>query len=457
MTMIRALSIRARITLGSLLVAILAVTAVSFALHGQFLSIVHQSEVILADGDLAAYEADLRLNPTESPGQPAAGILVYLRSPSGDVAVDTTPHDIHQFIEHAAAVAAVQTVITDENVRFTVVSRAVQTSAGTWHLWAARSGASGDLTVAALDRTLTISAVVLVVVFGIAAWLLTTAALRPVARMRRTAQSLSDRPDGDELPVGPAHDELSDLAQTLNAFIVRMRDTAAREREMVSAASHELRTPLAVVITQLELAHRSFGDASALEREIRAAEGSLGRLSQLADNLLELSRLDAGSSINENTKAATLETELMSAVDRLRLLAGPNGPEVELETDIPQPDAEYPLPVTAFARIVDNLGANALTATPASGRIVLGFRQERGSAVVTVTDTGRGIPEDFIPHAFERFSRPDEARASRDGGSGLGLALVHALVASAGGSVTIANRAPGGVTVTAMLPEAANV
>lgn len=60
----------------------------------------------------------------------------------------------------------------------------------------------------------------------------------------------------------------------MNAFIARTRDTAERERQMVSAASHEIRTPLAVVITQLELAHRHFGDADALEKEIRAAEGS---------------------------------------------------------------------------------------------------------------------------------------------------------------------------------------
>ncbi|NQX10266.1 HAMP domain-containing histidine kinase [Microbacteriaceae bacterium VKM Ac-2855] len=457
MNTIRALSIRARITLGSLVVAILAVTAVSFALHEQFESIVHQSEVTLAEGDLASYEADLRANPAETPDQPAAGVLIYVRSPAGDAVIDTTPHDIHEYIERRAASTSAQTVITDENVRFTLVSRTVTTSAGTWQLWAARSGASGDLTVEALGRTLAVAAVALVVVFGIAAWVLTTAALRPVARMRLTAQSLSDRPGGDELPVGPAHDELSDLAQTLNAFIVRMRDTAEREREMVSAASHELRTPLAVVITQLELAHRHFGDAPALEREIRAVEGSLGRLSQLADNLLELSRLDAGNRSDESTDAVTLETELMSAVDRMRLMAGPDGPEVQLDTDIVRPSARYPISVTAFARILNNLGANALAATPSSGRVVLGFRQEPRGGVVTVTDDGRGMPEEFVPRAFERFSRPDEARSAMDGGSGLGLALVHALIAAAGGSVTIANRDSAGVVATALLPELSNV
>ncbi|WKK70408.1 HAMP domain-containing sensor histidine kinase [Rathayibacter oskolensis] len=367
------------------------------------------------------------------------------------------PHDIHEVIERAPGSDDVRVIETDEDVRFTLVSRTLDTSAGTWELWAARSGAAGDLTVQALDRTLLVGAGLLVVVFGSSAWLLTTVALRPVARMRRTAQSLSDRPGGDQLPVGPARDELSDLAATLNDFIVRMRDTAQREREMVSAASHELRTPLAVAITQLELAHRHFGDAAALEREIRAAEGSMARLSALADNLLELSRLDAGASTPVSSTAAQLETEVMAAVDRMRLMAGPDGPDVELATGIEHPDARYPLSATAVGRILDNLGANALAATPPDGRIELGVRQEGRTAVVTVVDTGRGMPESFVPRAFERFSRPDEARAASDGGSGLGLALVQALISDASGSVTIANRPGGGVVVTATLPEQLNV
>jgi signal transduction histidine kinase len=270
--------------------------------------------------------------------------------------------------------------------------------------------------------------------------------------MRRTAASLGDR-GGGELPVGPATDELSDLAETLNAFIARMRDTADRERQMVSAASHEIRTPLAVVITQLELAHRHFGDADALEKEIRAAEGSLARLSRLATNLLELSRLDAAPPVAARATASELETELMDSVDRLRTITGGAGPEIELDTAIERADAPYPLSVSAFSRILDNLGANAIAATPSAGRITLLLEQHDSTLELRVEDTGHGMPEEFVPHAFERFSRPDEARTSRDGGSGLGLALVAALVDTADGSVTLVNRRPSGVRVTVVLPE----
>lgn len=452
MRALRRLSIRARITLGSLLVALVAISLIVVVLHGQFRSIVAESEVTLAEGDLAPYLADLRSDPTETPDPPAEGVLVYVRSPTGEAALDTMPHDVHEVLERAEGGDATSTVVTDEDVRFTVVSRTLGTSAGEWDLWAARSGAGSDLTVAALDRTLLVSAVALVVVFALAAWLLTGAALRPVERMRRRAASLGDRGGGD-LPVGPADDELSDLARTLNAFIDRMRDTAERERQMVSAASHEIRTPLAVVITQLELAHRHFGDAGALEAEIRAAEGSLARLSRLATNLLELSRLDAAPPTQAHALASELETELMESIDRLRTVAGDHGPSVELETLVDRPTARYPLSVTAFSRILDNLGANAVAATPPGGRIELVLAQRAASLELIVRDTGRGVPEEFLPHAFERFSRPDEARASRDGGSGLGLALVHALVGTSGGSVALENRRSGGVRATVVLPE----
>ncbi|PPG51443.1 sensor histidine kinase [Rathayibacter sp. AY2B3] len=452
MRLLRSLSIRSRITLGSLLVALIGVGATTLVLHAQFRSIVVASEVTLAEGDLAPYLADLRSEPTETPDPPAEGILIFARAPGGAVPVDTMPHDVHEVLDRSSGNDGASTVVTDEDVRFTVVSRTLDTGAGTWELWAARSGAGSDLTVAALDRTLLVSAAALVILSALAAWLLTGVALRPVERMRRTAASLGDR-DGGELPVGSATDELSDLAETLNAFLARTRDTADRERQMVSAASHEIRTPLAVVITQLELAHRHFGDADALETEIRAAEGSLARLSRLATNLLELSRLDAAPPVAARATARELETELMDSVDRLRTIAGGAGPEIELDTAIERADAPYPLSASAFSRILDNLGANAIAATPPGGHITLRLRQHDSGLELHVEDTGHGVPEEFVPHAFERFSRPDEARTSRDGGSGLGLALVAALVDTADGSVALENRSSGGVAVTMVLPE----
>lgn len=474
MKRLRSLSIRARITLGSVVVAVVMVSAAAAALHQQLEQIVHDSEVTLAEGDLASFAADIRANPTEPPDQPAAGILVFVRAPDGSVPVDTTPHDIHEVLargedrrgsdddgpEGASSIdpEGVSTIVTDERVRFTIVGETVSTADGEWQLWAARSGAGSDLTVEALDRALLIGACALVVAFGVAAWLLATAALRPVNRMRRTAESLgtspsqrNDTPD-DLLPVGPAEDELAQLARTLNDFISRTRAGAAREREIVSAASHELRTPIAVMTTQLELAHRSFGDAAALERVIREAEGSLHRLSNLASNLLELSRLDANPDEDRIATARALESELMEAVDRGRLLTGPDGPTIEFSIALADESTTVGLSTTAFSRILDNLLANAIAATPSGGSVTLDLSHLDQDLVLTVTDTGHGFPEEFVPHAFERFSRPDEARDAASGGSGLGLALVDAIARGAGGEARIERDLHAGAAVTVVLP-----
>ncbi|MGK9147110.1 HAMP domain-containing histidine kinase [Plantibacter flavus] len=476
MTWLRRLSIRARITLGSVLVAVVLVTAASLAMHQRLEQIVHDSEVTLAQGDLSSFAADIRANPTEPPDQPAAGILVSVQAPDGSIPVDTMPHDIREVVlatdgeDRGSRTGerldpqGTSTVVTDERVRFTVVGETVSTAEGEWQLWAARSGAGSDLTVEALDRALLIGAVVLVLAFGATAWLLATAALRPVNLMRRTAESLGtsshsgdeQREDGGLLPVGPAEDELADLARTLNDFIVRTRSAAEREREMVSAASHELRTPIAVMTTQLELAHRSFGDADALERVVREAEGSLHRLARLASNLLELSRLDANPTDDRTTTARALESELMEAVDRGRLLAGAGGPAIEFSVALQDDATSFGVSSTSFSRVLDNLLANALAATPQTGTVRLELRQLDDELVLTVTDTGRGLPEEFIPRAFERFSRPGEARDVASGGSGLGLALVDAIIRGAGGEARIANGDSGGAAVTVTLPTHGN-
>ena len=92
----------------------------------------------------------------------------------------------------------------------------------------------------------------------------------------------------------------------------------------------------------------------------RVASARSARLSRLATNLLELSRLDAAPPVAARATARELETELMDSVDRLRTIAGGAGPEIELDTAIERADAPYPLSVSAFSRILDNLGANAI-------------------------------------------------------------------------------------------------
>ena len=317
--MLSRLSIRARITIGSVLAAAVLLSVGLGLVREQVNSILTNTNAVLAEGDLTSFETDILANPDEPVDDPGTGVLVFVRGPDGREQVDTLPRFLHGTIEHRDA-ADEQFTIEHDGTTYVVVGRVVSTSSGDWGLWAARSEASSTLALASLDRLLAIGGLVLLACFGIASWLLASAALRPVRLMRERAETLGAESRDGGLPVGAARDELAALATTLNDFIQRVRASASREKRMVSDAAHELRTPLAALRTQLELAHDDFGDADALAAQVTAAEASVGRLSSLATNLLELSRLESSESPRGSGSTSELVDELMGCIDRARML-----------------------------------------------------------------------------------------------------------------------------------------
>jgi signal transduction histidine kinase len=333
-----------------------------------------------------------------------------------------------------------------------VVGRAVRTKQGIWGLWAARSTASSVLVLRSLDGELVIGSILVLLVFGGAAWLLTSFALRPVAAMRRKAERLSGSGDTERLPVGQARDELASLAITLNAFLDRVSSSSAREKQLASDAAHELRTPLSALRTQLELAHDNFGDADALAREIMGAEQSVVRLSGLASGLLELSRLEADTTASTRSAPNILVDEAMGSIDRARMLGLTKHANIGFDVDDLDAAARYAIEPDSFARLLDNLLSNAVAAVGDGGAVELTIRQRDDSIEVKVSDDGPGIPSGFLAVAFDRFSRPDGSRSTATGGSGLGLALVRAIALSAGGSAKLRNGDRGAIA-TVRIPK----
>jgi two-component system OmpR family sensor kinase len=449
--MLSRLSIRARITIGSILVAVVIFSIALFAIRAQVATILSTADTTLAQGDLTTFATEIRADSANTLDDPGTGVLLYVRAPDGKVQVDTVPHIIHDELEHRDG-ANEQFTREVEGTNFVVVGQSITTKNGTWSLWAARSTASSALVLQGLDSTLIFGGLVLLVGFGVASWLLASAALRPVERMRRKAELLGADPSEGGLPVGPAHDEIAELATTLNALLDRIRRSAEREKQMVSDAAHELRTPLSVLKTQLELAHNDFGDADALARQLVAAEASVDRLSALATNMLELSRLESDGTLTTPSTTEDLVTELMGSVDRARMLALAKDVEVGFAVNVTGADAAFALGQDSFGRVVDNLLSNAIAAVDSEGSVTASLTKQPAGLVLEVRDDGPGMPESFLPHAFDRFSRPDDSRTSSTGGSGLGLALVGAIVDSAGGNVSLRNGGPG-LVVTIFLPQ----
>ncbi|MGH1526948.1 sensor histidine kinase [Leifsonia sp. L25] len=209
------------------------------------------------------------------------------------------------------------------------------------------------------------------------------------------------------------------------------------------------------------------GDPDALLLDIRSSHSTAIRLAQLANNLLELSRIEAGPS-SGRIDWRTLVDELTDAIDRARLLVSSDddaaGISVDFEYDPrrrPDAGARVALSPTDFARILDNLLGNAITAIRSAGdhpeatvtaSLALGAGPDgEESVILTVRDSGPGMPQEFIPVALDRFTRADGSRTGQSGG-GLGLAIVGALADAAGGHVVLANGEPSGLTVTVTLP-----
>jgi len=446
-------TIRARITIGSVLVAAVIFAVAMMAAHAQVVSILSAADATLARADLDSYAVEVVANPLGLVDDSGKGLLVSVRDPHGVVKLDTLPRNLHRVVEHRAG--RNETFSSGEHgTSFVVVGRLIETTTGEWSLWAARSTASSQLAMQSLDRAFIIGGIVLLAAFGFASWLLAAAALGPVRRMRQKAESLG-MDSTAVLPVARAKDELSELATTLNAFLARVRASSTREKQVVSDAAHELRTPLSALKTQLELAHDDFDDANALAAQIIAAEKSVARLSSLASNLLELSRLTGQPVPSRPSSADELVSELMGSIDRARMIGLANSAEVGfsvLPVSFVNARARFAISAENFGRLTDNLLANSLAAIPESGSVDAELTEEPEAVVLRVTDTGPGMAEDFLPHAFDRFSRPDDSRTTSTGGSGLGLALVHAIVTAANGTVHLQNTGSG-LSATVSIPK----
>jgi two-component system OmpR family sensor kinase len=451
------LSIRWRITLGSLLIAALFFGAAGTVFRFQVDSILHRTAATLLANDAEQFESSLVTSKGISVDQPGRGQLVAVINPSGNTEVDTLPHLLFDRLDSLLKLepGTVHTITTQDD-SYLVRTETVKTAAGDWQVVTARNQETFTILLDQLTIALLVAAGLLLVGFGGASWLLTSAALRPVTRMRKQAELLSARGSAEPLAVGVPRDQLAALATTLNEFILQLRLSAERERQMVSDASHELRTPIAILKTQLELAHLAHGDAAALEAEITAAERSVDRLAGLANGLLELSQVESAGA-ESVSGFALLAAELANSVDRARLLAASIGITVDFEIDDGATPHDYAMTAENFGRLVSNLTSNAIAAHRGGeerreGTVLVDLRQRGSTLVLAVNDDGPGIPQDFIPIAFDRFSRPDESRAGNDGGSGLGLAIVHAIVTAAHGTVALENSVGGGVRVTVTLP-----
>lgn len=445
----RKLPIRVRLTLG-----FAVAMAVVLAVIGAFLY--HRVGATL----IAGVDAGLRGQAAESlprlggdgdlvdPDARAGSTVAEIVGPGG--VVRSTPGGLSPILDRATLrrVLAGNQVLTSTRIpglqhRWRML--AVPVPGQRQALVVARSLESREETLHRLLRELLIAGPLGLLLASLGGYLLAAAALRPVEAMRRRARVISAQTPGQRLPVPPANDEISRLAETLNTMLDRLEAAFAHERRFLADASHELRTPLALLRTELELALRRPRTHEELERALRSAEEDTEQLSRLANDLLLLAGADHdGLPVRPEPVEAG---ELLDGVHaRFGLLAAEQGLPIEVVPTTAAVWADRDRLEQALANLVDNAlrhGAGWVRLSAA----------ERGAFVeLHVEDAGPGFPDAFMGRAFDRFSRADEARSG--GGSGLGLSIVDMIATVHGGSVGVANRDEGGADVWIALPAA---
>ena len=213
--------------------------------------------------------------------------------------------------------------------------------------------------------------------------------------------------------------------------LTRVRRLEMVRRDFVSNVSHELRTPLASLKALTEtLMEGALEDPPAARRFLTRMEGEIDNLTQMVQELLELSRIESGKVPLERRSISPLEL-VTPAVERMQLQAERAGLNIVLECpeDLPPVSADP----TRVEQVLVNLLHNAIKFTPPGGKITVSAYREYSKVIILVKDTGVGIAPDALPRIFERFYKADRARSG--GGTGLGLSIARHLVEAHGGQI----------------------
>ena len=235
-------------------------------------------------------------------------------------------------------------------------------------------------------------------------------------------------------------DERKTLEEQLRERADQLAEADRRKDDFLAVLSHELRNPLAPLRNGLQVMKLAGGSGEAAEQARAMMERQLGQMVHLVDDLLDVSRITRGK-VDLRKGRVDLASVLHSAVETSGPLIEERGHDFALT--VPADPLTVDADVTRLAQVFANLLNNAAKYTPDGGRITLVARREGGEAVVSVADTGVGIPEAMLPRVFEMFTQVDRSLEKAQGGLGIGLTIVDRLVRMHGGTVEAKSGGPG--------------
>jgi len=319
-----------------------------------------------------------------------------------------------------------------DGVQYRIAMQSVEAAGEIYHVRAAVRTEPFDQ---ALDRFRTIlkkTLPVLVLLASLIGYWLSGLALSPVNEIIKTAQGIGVQNLSSRIAVPRSHDELRRLSETLNDMLGRIERSVNRVTQFTADASHDLRTPVALIRTTAELTLRRSRTEDeyreALSHILNTAEDTTG----LIENLLALARADAGST-GFDFQRIDLVARVRRTTQDASILAA--GKDIRVTDELGDRPAWVLGDTAAIDQVFRIVMENAVKYTPRGGQVSIRFRNGQSTAHVDVRDSGIGIPENDLPHIFERFYRADDARSKETGGAGLGLAIALRIVELHGGKI----------------------
>jgi signal transduction histidine kinase len=289
---------------------------------------------------------------------------------------------------------------------------------------------------------------------GIAAAVVALVLVRFVARglttpLREMAEASQAMAKGDysRRVTDTSRDEIGRLAKSFNRMAAELAETDRVRRDLVANVSHELRTPLTALQATLE--NIVDGVAEADHETLVTMLTQVERLGRLVVQLLDLSRLEAGT-VPLDRQDFAIEPVLEHAVREQKLHA----PDVAIGMSVDEPGLAADGDPERVHQVVANLLENAVRHSPAGGAVEVRARRTSNGVTIEVIDEGPGIPDQEVNRVFERFYRADSARATSDGGAGLGLAIARWIVDLHGGEIHPERCEPHGCRMVVTLPGA---
>jgi heavy metal sensor kinase len=344
----------------------------------------------------------------------------------------------------------------DGDKQYRVVGRRVNARGSAYTLIVLRSLHDQEDLLEGASYALIVAVPLALLLASIGGYFLARKSLLPVVRMSATAAGIGAANLHERLPVANERDELGGLAGVINALLARLDTSFEQQRRFMADASHELRTPIAIMRSEAEVALSEPETSNAALREsIAIFKDETKRLTRIVEDLFMLARADAGQ-YKLTPKNFYLDELAGDVIRAVRTLAAERDLTLQL-------DAAKEMPFRGdenlLRRLILNLVDNAIKYTPRGGAVIVSCKTDGKRYIITVSNTGPGIPAESQSHIFERFYRADSARSRAEdepggltSGAGLGLSIARWVAEAHDGTLELLNTSAAGSVFRLVLP-----